>query len=64
MAKAQGEEAFNKRRVRFSYAGVVLSIGLVLFLTGIMATLAYQSRVLTDDLKENFTFTLFLKSST
>lgn len=62
MAKAQGEEAFNKRRVRFSYAGVVLSIGLVLFLTGIMATLAYQSRVLTDDLKENFTFTLFLKS--
>lgn len=63
MAKAQGEEAFNKRRVRFSYAGVVLSIGLVLFLTGIMATLAYQSRVLTDDLKENFTFTLFLKPS-
>lgn len=63
MAKAQGEEAFNKRRVRFSYAGVVLSIGLVLFLTGIMATLAYQSRVLTDDLKENFTFTLFLKQS-
>jgi len=62
MAKAQGEEAFNKRRVRFSYAGVVLSIGLVLFLTGIMATLAYQSRVLTDDLKENFTFTLFLKA--
>lgn len=64
MAKAQGEEAFNKRRVRFSYAGVVLSIGLVLFLTGIMATLAYQSRVLTDDLKENFTFTLFLKQGT
>ena len=63
MAKAQGEEAFNKRRLRFSYAGVVLSIGLVLFLTGIMATLAYQSRVLTDDLKENFTFTLFLKQS-
>ena len=28
MAKAQGEESFNKRRVRFSYAGVVLSIGL------------------------------------
>lgn len=64
MAKAQGEEAFNKRRVRFSYAGVVLSIGLVLFLTGIMATLAYQSQVLTDDLKENFTFTLFLKPET
>ena len=64
MAKAQGEEAFNKRRLRFSHGGVVLSIGLVLFLTGIMATLAYQSQVLTDDLKENFTFTLFLKPGT
>jgi len=38
-----------------------VSIGLVLFVLGVMMTLLYQAKTVTQELKENFTFTLFLK---
>ena len=63
MGKSRGEDNFNRRRLRASYFSVIISIGLVLFLLGIAGTLIHQARSLTEDLKENFTFTLFLKSS-
>jgi len=63
MAKSQGEDKFNRRRVRASYLSVTISIGMVLFLLGLTGTLLYQARTLTEDLKENFTLTLFLETS-
>ena len=63
MAKSQGEDKFNRRRVRASYLSVTISIGMVLFLLGLTGTLLYQARTLTQDLKENFTLTLFLSTS-
>lgn len=61
MSRSKGEDQFNKNRLRYSYLSVVVSIGLVLFVLGIMMTLLYQAQNLTQELKENFTFTLFLK---
>ena len=64
MAISRPEEQFNKRRLRYSYLSVIISIGLVLFVMGAMVTLIYQARTLADELKENFTFTLFLEPNT
>ncbi len=60
MSRPKGEDQFNRKRLRYSYLSVVVSIGLVLFVLGVMMTLLYQARTLTEELKENFTFTLFL----
>ncbi len=64
MGRSNREEQFNRRRLRYSYFSVIVSIGLVLFVLGVMLTLLHQARNLTDELKENFTFTLFLEPST
>jgi cell division transport system permease protein len=64
MSRAKGEDQFNRKRLRYSYLSVIVSIGLVLFVLGVMMTLLYQARTLTDELKENFTFTLFLQPET
>ena len=61
MSRSKGEDQFNKKRLRYSYLSVVVSIGLVLFVLGVMMTLLYQAKTVTQELKENFTFTLFLK---
>ncbi|MDG1710317.1 MAG: permease-like cell division protein FtsX [Schleiferiaceae bacterium] len=64
MSRSNREEQFNKRRLRYSYLSVIVSVGLVLFVLGVMLTLLNQARNLTDELKENFTFTLFLEPGT
>ncbi len=64
MSLAKGEDQFNRKRLRYSYLSVIVSIGLVLFVLGVMMTLLYQARTLTNELKENFTFTLFLQPET
>jgi len=64
MSISNREEQFNKRRLRYSYLSVIVSVGLVLFVLGVMLTLLNQARNLTDELKENFTFTLFLEPGT
>ncbi len=64
MSRSNREEQFNRRRLRYSYLSVIVSIGLVLFVLGVMLTLLNQARNLTDELKENFTFTLFLEPGT
>lgn len=57
------EEKFNKRRLRSSYASVVVSITLVLFILGILATLMIQANALAKKVKEDFTFTAFIDPS-
>lgn len=64
MSRPKGEDQFNRKRLRYSYLSVIVSIGLVLFVLGVMMTLLYQARTLTNELKENFTFTLFLRPET
>ncbi len=64
MSRAKGEDQFNRKRLRYSYLSVIVSIGLVLFVLWVMMTLLYQARTLTDELKENFTVTLFLQPET
>ncbi|OXA77768.1 cell division protein FtsX [Flavobacterium branchiophilum NBRC 15030 = ATCC 35035] len=52
---------FQKRRVISSYFSVVLSIFLVLFLTGMLALFLINSRKIANDFKEDIAMTVFLK---
>ncbi len=56
-------EKVNKSRIRNSYASVVVSISLVLFLLGLIGVLALNAKKVTDYVKENFVFTIFLNDS-
>lgn len=56
------EEKFNKRRLRSAYLSVTVSIALVLFLIGLLGFLAFNANNLAREVRENFTFTLYLKS--
>jgi cell division transport system permease protein len=53
----------NKGRIRTSYASVVISISLVLFLLGIIGILALNTKKVSDHVRENFAFTIFLKDT-
>ena len=54
-------EKYQKRRLISSYFSVVLSIGLVLFLVGLLGLLVLNSKKVTDHFKEQITLTIFLK---
>ena len=54
-------DKFQKRRLLSSYFSVVLSVFLVLFLLGILGLFVVNSKKLSDDFKENFAMTVFLK---
>ena len=56
------EEKFNKRRLRSAYMSVTISIALVLFMVGLLSVLVLNARTLAKEMRENFTFTLLLKS--
>ena len=56
------EEKFNKRRLRAAYVSVTISIALVLFMVGLLSVLILNARTLAKEMRENFTFTLMLKS--
>jgi cell division transport system permease protein len=53
----------NKGQIRNSYASVVVSISLVLFLLGLIGVLALNAKKVTNYVRENFVFTIFLKDS-
>jgi cell division transport system permease protein len=55
-------ESFNRRRLRSSYFGVVLSISLVLFLLGFLAVLMFNAGNLSRTVKENFTVTVLIQN--
>jgi cell division transport system permease protein len=56
-------EKVNRGRIRNSYASVVVSISLVLFLLGLIGVLALNAKKVTDYVRENFVFTIFLKDT-
>ncbi len=56
-------ERYQKRKLISSYFSVVLSIGLVLFLLGILGLLVMNTKKLADHFKEQITISVFLKDS-
>ena len=58
------EERFNKRRLISTYFSVVVSISLVLFLTGILGILLVNSKKVADHFKEQIVMTIYVKDST
>jgi cell division transport system permease protein len=56
-------ERYQKRKLISSYFSVVLSIGLVLFLLGILGLLILNTKKLADHFKEQITISVFLKDS-
>ncbi len=56
-------EKYQKRRLRSSYFSVVISIGLVLFLVGILGLIVLKTQSITQHFKEKVTITIFLKDN-
>ena len=56
-------EQYQKRRLITSYFSVVLSIGLVLFILGLLGLLVLNSKKVTDYFKEQIPLTIYLKDS-
>ena len=57
------EERFNKRRLISTYFSVVVSISLVLFLTGILGILLINSKKVADHFKEQIVMSIYVKDS-
>lgn len=56
-------ENYQKRKLISSYFSVVLSIGLVLFLLGILGLLVLNTKKMADRSKEQITISIFLKEN-
>ncbi len=56
-------ESYQKRKLISSYFSVVLSIGLVLFLLGVLGLLLLNTKKMADHFKEQITVSVFLKES-
>ena len=56
-------ERYQKRKLISSYFSVILSIGLVLFLLGILGLLVLNTKKLADHFKEQITISVFLKDN-
>jgi cell division transport system permease protein len=56
-------EKYQKRRLRSSYFSVVVSIGLVLFLLGLLGLLVLKTKTISDHFKEQVAITIFLNDS-
>lgn len=56
-------ERYQKRKLISSYFSVVLSIGLVLFLLGILGLLVLNTKKLADHFKEQITISVYLKDN-
>lgn len=54
-------EKYQKRRLRSSYLSVIISIGLVLFLVGILGIIVLKTNKITEHFKEKVAITIFLK---
>ena len=57
---AAGSDKFNRRRLRSSYASVVVSISLVLFLLGVLQLLLLNAGQVARMVKENFAVQVIL----
>ncbi|WP_375605536.1 cell division protein FtsX [Flavobacterium davisii] len=54
-------DKFQKRRLITSYFSVILSVGLVLFMLGLLALFIVNAKKLSNDFKEGITMTVFFK---
>ena len=61
--KQLNEEKFNKRRLISTYFSVVVSITLVMFLTGLLGLLLINSKKVADHFKEQIVMTIYVKDS-
>ena len=55
-------EKYQKRRLRYSYVSVVMSISLVLFLIGVLGLLVLNTKKVSNYFKESAAITLYLNS--
>ena len=53
-------EKYQKRRLRSSYASVVISVALVLFLLGLLGLMIVKTKTVSDHFKEQVAITVFL----
>jgi cell division transport system permease protein len=60
---ARLEEVYNRRRYRSSYVTTVVSITLVLLMLGLLALVVLHARKLSDYVKENIGFRIYLKEN-
>lgn len=60
---AKKEEKFNKRRLTTSVFTTVLSIGLVLFMLGLVGLILLNAKKLSDYVKENITLSVIMKDN-
>lgn len=60
---ASSFEKYQKRRLISSYFSVVLSIGLVLFLLGLLGLLVLNTKKVADHFKEQIALTVYLKDN-
>lgn len=58
---AKSFDSFQKRRLRSSYASVVISISLVLFIVGVLGLVLLKSTKVANHFKEKIVISLFLK---
>lgn len=59
---AQNSNKYTKRRLRSSYASVVISISLVLFVLGVFGLLLVNARGISKHVRENFAITVLLEN--
>tara|TARA_R110002167_G_scaffold261316_9_gene467806 strand:+ start:6466 stop:7410 length:945 start_codon:yes stop_codon:yes gene_type:complete len=62
-AMGKSFESYQKRKLISSYFSVVLSIGLVLFLLGVLGLLVLNTKKMADHFKEQIAISIFLKES-
>jgi cell division transport system permease protein len=56
-------EKYQKRRLRSSYLSVIISIGLVLFLLGLLGFIVLKTTSITKHFKEKVVLTVFLNDN-
>ncbi len=61
MSKTTSFEKYQKRRLRSSYFSVVISIGLVLFLLGLLGLLVLHTKKISNHFKEQYAINIFIK---
>ena len=59
----RSRDQFQKRRLISSYFSVVISIGLILFLAGVLGVLILNSKKVADHFKEQIAFTIYINDN-
>ena len=60
---ASSDDKYSRRRLRSSYFSTIVSIALVLFMLGLVGLIILNAKKLSDHVKENIGFSIFLKEN-